>query len=63
VSILKDDKNARFKIKESQILSGHEVQIVVDTVTGVNYVHAIGTGFTPLLDENGNLVIDKKEKE
>lgn len=38
-----------------------EIQIIVDTVTGVNYLNTIGTstaGLTPLLDDKGNVVID-----
>ena len=36
--------------------------MVVDKKTGVNYLITVGSelhGITPLLDENGNVVIDK----
>ena len=35
---------------------------IVDKVTGVNYLTTVGTGLnalTPLLDSDGNVVIDK----
>ncbi len=59
----KEKKGKRFVIKEEQGLGmSGAVQIIVDTVTGVNYLNAVGslpTGITPLLDSNGNVVIDK----
>lgn len=57
-----EKKAKRFRVKEEQTLGFGAIQIVVDTVTGVNYLLSIGTGvsgITPLLDENGNVVIDK----
>ena len=57
-----EKKVKRFQVKEEQTLGIGAIQIVVDTVTGVNYLLSIGTGvsgITPLLDENGNVVIDK----
>ncbi|MDE5834118.1 MAG: hypothetical protein K2H26_01200 [Ruminococcus sp.] len=57
----KEKKTKRFVVKEEQSLSISTVQIIVDTVTGVNYLSTI-TGLTPLLDENGNVVIDKTEE-
>lgn len=57
-----EKKVKRFQVKEEQTLGLGAIQIVVDTVTGVNYLLSIGTGvsgITPLLDENGNVVIDK----
>ena len=57
-----EKKAKRFQVKEEQTLGFGAIQIVVDTVTGVNYLLSIGTGvsgITPLLDENGNAVIDK----
>ncbi len=57
-----EKKAKRFQVKEEQTLGLGAIQIVVDTVTGVNYLLSIGTGvsgITPLLDENGNVVIDK----
>lgn len=57
-----EKKAKRFQVKEEQTLGLGAIQIVVDTVTGVNYLLSIGigvSGITPLLDENGNVVIDK----
>lgn len=57
-----DNKEKRFKVKEDQGLGLGAIYIIVDTVTGVNYIATVGTtvsGITPLLDENGNVVIDK----
>ncbi len=58
----KEKKEKRFIIKEEQSLSFGGVNIVVDTVTGVNYIMTIGAGMnavTPLLDSDGKVVIDK----
>ena len=55
-------KEKRFIVKEEQGIQLGAIQIVVDTVTGVNYLMTVGSGplgITPLLDENGNVVIDK----
>lgn len=52
----------RFKIKEKNRLFEGMIRIVVDTKTGVNYIMTSGiglNGITPLLDNNGNIVIDK----
>ncbi len=56
------NKNTRFKIKHKESLAGFNVYIVVDLETGVNYIMSIGmsSSMTPLLDENGNVIIDKK---
>lgn len=54
----------RFVEKYSQGLGLGGMQIVVDTVTGVNYLCTIGTGafgITPLLDRNGNVVVNEIE--
>lgn len=37
-------------------------KIVVDTVTGVNYLESPRGGITPLLDEIGKVCIDKISK-
>jgi hypothetical protein len=53
-------KEKRFITKDDQ----GDIRIVVDSVTGVNYIvtlDGIGSGIsgiTPLLDKNGNVVID-----
>ncbi len=55
-------KEKRFIIKDEQGVQLGAIQIVVDTVTGVNYLMTVGSGpsgITPLLDENGNVLIDK----
>lgn len=57
----KEKKEKRFVIKEEQNLGFGAVCIIVDTVTGVNYLTTGGTGLnalTPLLDSDGNIVID-----
>lgn len=60
----KNDK--RFVIKEEHRLGFGGMQIIVDTVTGVNYLLTVGaavSGITPLLDENGKVIVDGKESE
>lgn len=59
----KGKKEKRFIIKEEQALVFGAVYIVVDTKTGVNYIMTAGTGpsgVTPLLDSDGNVVIDNQ---
>ncbi len=56
-------KDNRFEIMhvESTMKSG-TFTIVKDTVTGVHYLRTVsgyGGGLTPLLDENGKVVIEK----
>ncbi len=57
----KDKKEKRFITKDGQGIGLGAVEILVDTKTGVNYllVQTPYSGITPLLDENGNVVIDK----
>lgn len=51
----------RFVVKENQGIGVGALWVIVDTQTGVNYL-AVGavapTHITPLLDSNGNVVID-----
>lgn len=57
-------KEKRFKIKEEEGIGFGAIHIIVDTVTGVNYVAVGGvnpTGITPLLDNDGKVVIDPAE--
>lgn len=57
----KEKKKKRFIVKEEQGLGFGTIRIIVDTDTGVNYlctVETAMTGLTPLLDKNGNVVID-----
>ena len=54
-------KQNRFVIKENQGLGLGGLFVVVDTQTGVNYIAAGGLSpisITPLLDANGNVVVD-----
>lgn len=54
-------KEKRFVIKEEQSFYLGALMVVVDTATGVNYLVTYGSGasgITPLLDANGNVVID-----
>lgn len=58
----KEKKEKRFVIKEEQSLGFGAVYIVVDTLTGVNYLTNGGTGpngMTPLLDSDGKVVVDR----
>lgn len=55
----------RFVVKEEQLLGLGAVQIILDKVTGVNYINTIGasmSGITPLLDSSGKVVIDVVEE-
>ncbi|MBQ8823973.1 MAG: hypothetical protein IJZ64_01930 [Ruminococcus sp.] len=57
----KEKKPKRFIVKEHQNLNLGEMMIIVDKETGVNYLVTVGVaqnGITPLLDANGNVVID-----
>ncbi|WP_205410324.1 DUF6440 family protein [Gracilibacillus timonensis] len=62
----KRNENKRFYIK-SELVKGldiGQITILVDRETGVNYLHTIwhatgGVGMTPLLDENGKVIVDK----
>ncbi|MBQ8349524.1 MAG: hypothetical protein IJY19_07795 [Ruminococcus sp.] len=57
----KEKAKKRFIVKETQNLGMGALQIIVDTATGVNYLNTVGgsaPGLTPLLDKNGNVVID-----
>ena len=56
-----EKKSKRFVVKEEQSIGLCGIQIIVDTVTGVNYLNTVGTsiaGLTPLLDDKGNVIID-----
>lgn len=58
----KETKIKRFVVKEEQMFGMGAVQIIVDTVTGVNYLNTVGgsaNGLTPLLDSKGNVIIDE----
>ncbi len=52
----------RFIVKEKQSLAGGKALILVDSQTGVHYfafLGGFGSSLTPLLDEKGNVVIEK----
>ena len=56
----KEKKPKRFIVKEEQAIGLSGIRILIDTKTGVNYLNTIGevyAGLTPLLDENGNVVV------
>ncbi len=40
----KEKKQKRFIVKEKQSMDFSAIQIIVDTVTGVNYIHIMGDG-------------------
>ena len=54
----KEKKPKRFISKESQSFGLGAAEVVVDTVTGVNYLlmHS-PDGITPLLDEHGTVIV------
>jgi len=57
------ENNERFYVKSKEtVKSLGRFSVIVDRETGVNYIHAWvgpGSSLTPLLDENGNPIIDK----
>ncbi|MFV0503939.1 MAG: DUF6440 family protein [Lachnospirales bacterium] len=54
----------RFKKIYKQHLAGLMVRIIVDSDTGVNYLITVGLSpsITPLLNKDGQVVIDKINK-
>lgn len=57
-----EKKEKRFSLKQEENYSFGIVRIIVDTQTGVNYIMTVGVGgssITPLLDGDGNVVVDK----
>lgn len=57
-----EKKKKRFSLKEEENYSFGAVRVIVDTITGVNYIMTVGVGgssITPLLDGDGNVVVDK----
>ena len=60
----KEKKQERFIVKETHTIGLSGLSIVCDTVTGVHYLATADDGFnfssiTPLLDSDGNVVIEK----
>lgn len=52
----------RFVLKSREILHGWELDVVVDSQTGVNYVTYLGSAsapLSPLLDKDGKPLVDK----
>lgn len=56
-----EKKKKRFITKESQDFGFDALRIIVDTETGVHYLNLLGEGggLTPLLDENGKVIVEK----
>lgn len=60
--------NDRFRVvyKQSNAMGAERIQIIVDTVTGVNYIFkndGYAGGLTPLLDRDGKPVITPMGKD
>lgn len=51
----------RFVERESEFFSMSGYRIIVDSMSGVNYLENSRGGITPLLDKNGAIVIDSKK--
>ena len=52
----------RFLLKSRESLHGRELDVVVDSQTGVNYVTYLGSAsapLSPLLDKDGKPLVDK----
>ena len=52
----------RFVWRDKEMKLFKETSIIVDTVTGVNYLfveHGNGAGLTPLIDENGKPIVTR----
>ena len=56
-----EKKNKRFVVTYSQDLG--TVQIIQDTLTGVNYLRTSDSGLTVLVDENGKPVVTVSESK
>ncbi len=63
----KEKEPKRFTIRVQQTLGVNgAIQIIVDKKTGVNYLNTLGagaSGLTPLLDENGKVVVTPVKTE
>ena len=63
----KEKKPRRFRIVTEECVGLGAARIIVDTMTGVNYLNVFGdsncSGLTPLLDENGKIVITPVTKQ
>ncbi|MDQ0427432.1 hypothetical protein QOZ98_000257 [Planomicrobium stackebrandtii] len=59
----KKEEDQRFYIKSSEnVPTLGRIVILVDRFTGVNYLQSwvgSGSGITPLLDKNGQVVVDE----
>ena len=56
----KEKKPKRFRVAIEESMGLGAVRVIIDTETGVNYLNTLGegnSGLTPLLDENGKVVI------
>lgn len=57
----KEKKQDRFIVKEEQLLTAGYLMVIVDSLTGVNYImtgSGDSTHVTPLLDRNGEIMVD-----
>ncbi|PPA69814.1 DUF6440 family protein [Jeotgalibacillus proteolyticus] len=56
-------EEGRFHVKSSEYFSNTQLTVLIDKETGVHYLHSWitsgGGGLTPLLDENGDVIINK----
>lgn len=62
----KESKDKRFKETAVETYHYGLVMVLIDKVTGVHYLHTWapqGVTLTPLLDEHGDVVIDKNALE
>ncbi|MDE6832837.1 MAG: hypothetical protein K2J39_01105 [Ruminococcus sp.] len=60
-----EKKEKRFVVKESQGLGMGAIQVIVDTVTGVNYLNTVGgssQGLTIMRDANDKIIVDDVSK-
>lgn len=56
---MKEKKEKRLEIVETQSLGLDALYVVADTKTGVQYMVSSSGGITPLLDENGKVYVEK----
>ncbi|WP_167956766.1 DUF6440 family protein [Anaerosporobacter faecicola] len=62
----KEKKDNRFIVKDEQRIGLGSAYVLVDKVTGVNYLVSVGSGYgaiTPLLDAEGKVVVDPSARE
>ena len=60
----KDNKVKRFNIINTEMVNLVTITVIQDTQTGVNYMlgqGSTGLGITPLIDEDGHVLITKND--